>query len=149
MSSPRPLAGDLPPIGVAPGPSALGTSDGHWTGTIERGEASPEERHLCRPGQVDFNVAQKRIVAVRVTLDDERSYVLDLAGVSLYRAAVEGELPEEGPVDDLTVRLFNELDLNFTSYRFQGTVSRGKFTGTWRLDGQRCHGSFQFTRASR
>ncbi len=140
----RPLPSDLPPIGMPPG-----SSDGSWTGTLERAEASPEERHLCRPGKVEFKVEQTEIVAGRVTLDDQRSYELDLAGKSLYRASVEGTLPGEGAVKDLVVRLFNEVNTNFTSYRFQGTVEDDRFTGTWRLDGYGCRGSFRFTRAAR
>ncbi|MCK6454294.1 MAG: caspase family protein [Alphaproteobacteria bacterium] len=139
----RPLPSDLPPIGMPPG-----ASDGSWTGTLERAEATPEERHLCRPGKIEFQVEQSEIVGGRVTLDDQRSYDLDLASKSLYRASVEGTLPGEGAVKDLVVRLFNEVNTNFTSYRFQGTIEDDRFTGTWRLDGYGCRGSFQFTRAA-
>jgi hypothetical protein len=136
-----------PAPGVQPAPPRA--SDGAWTGRIDRDTVDPEEAHICRPATAEFKVEAGRIVGGSLTLDDARKFDLDLSVKSGARVSAQGSIPSAEAFSDLVIRLYDAIDSNFASYRFQGRIEGDRLAGDWRGDGMRCRGRFSFARANR
>lgn len=145
--APKPQAAalprELPPLVTPTDPGEV-----LWKGKIDRESIEFGEGTICRSAEVDVRTRNGNVTGGLLVLDDKRRFDLDLSSTSGQRVAIEGRLPEQGTVPAMLVRLYDPLNLNFASYRFQGTVDGGRFAGSWRIDGYQCRGTFVFTRVS-